>query len=101
MEKEKDIILSAEQIEQQEKLDDLFVLIKAISKRVSSDITGDFMEFLDDHKLNREDFYLAMLFVAIISGGKLPNKEDYESIDTNDEKIEALIRDLAKIEPNK
>ena len=96
-----EINLSAEHVKQQEKLEQLFVLVKAISKKINSDITTNFIEFLKDNGLKHKDYFLSGLFIAVIRGDELPNKEDYKFIDTEDGKIESLIRDLAKVEPSK
>lgn len=81
--------------EQQEKFVELLSIIDNLSEKLDSNVTTEFIEYLNENDLNPKQYFLANVFIARINGDALP-ENSYENYDTEDGKIEKYIMGLAE-----
>ncbi len=81
--------------EQQEQFVELLGIIDGLSEKLDSNVTTEFIGYLNENDLNPKKYFLANVFIARINGDPLP-ENSYENYDTEDKKIEKYIMGLAE-----
>jgi hypothetical protein len=61
---------------------------------LDSNMTTEFMEYLNENNLKRDKYFLANAFIAMMSGEELPDQSEYELFDDKDRKIESIINSM-------
>src|SRR6188472_3125922 len=84
-----------EQIPEQAPLELLKEDIFTILENLDSNVTTEFIQYLNDEKIDFNKYSLSKAFLAIMKGSPLPEQSEGEPFDTKDKKIEGYIKMIA------